>query len=134
MSKLKYLHKVVNQSLREGVASTYEEFITESERGIKIKVYSKDKNGVDKITIFGKDNSFSYKSQEGDKTDERTLTYDDLVSELKKNKKLKFAADFVKTQKGSAVMGRVKGKKASSKKKAAKRGSAKKASSKKRKH
>ena len=46
MSKLNYLHKVINQSLKDGEVSTYEEVILDGPKGITIKMYSKDKKGV----------------------------------------------------------------------------------------
>lgn len=99
-SALTYLHKVFNQSLKDGVVTTYEEIIIEGPKGITVKYYSKDGKNEEKITIFGKDDKFKMTIKEGDKKEEKTLTKEELMSELKKNKKLKFAADFTKTQKG----------------------------------
>lgn len=128
MSKLNYLHKELKQSLKDGVVTTYEEVIIDGPKGVTIKYFSKDGNSEEKITINEKNGKFILKIKNGDKVDEKSLSKDEFIDELKKNKKLKFAADFVKTQKGGAWLNRPK--KASSTKKVKKASSAKKAKSK----
>ena len=102
MSKLNYLHKVMNQTLKDGVVSTYEEIILDGPKGVTIKYFNKTGKESDKIKIVGKGDKFEMTTQEGDKKDKKVLTKDELMAELKKNKKLKFAIDFSKTQKGGA--------------------------------
>jgi hypothetical protein len=116
MSKLTYLHKVLNQTLKNGVSETYEESIIDGPRGVSIKLYKKDANGVERVLISGKDDKFTMKTKKGDKEEEKTLTKDDLLSELSKNKSLKFASEFAKTQKGGKLFGGKKVSKKSSKK------------------
>ena len=128
MSNLKFLHKVLTQSLKDGVSETYEESIIDGPRGITIKMFKKDSSGVERILIVSKDDKFIMKTKKGDKEDEKTLTKDDLMTELSKNKSLKFAAEFAKTQKGGKLFGGRKGSKKSSKK--ASKKSSKKASKK----
>lgn len=123
MSKLTYLHKVLHQSLKDGVMSTYEEIILDGPKGITVKYFSKTGKESDKIKIVGKDDKFEMTVQEGDKVEKKTLTKDELVSELKKNKKLKFASEFTKTQKGGAWLERQKKAKSSSKKTTSKKAS-----------
>lgn len=126
MPKPTYLHKEAKQSIKDGVSSTYEELIIEGPNGIVIKYFSKDDKGDEKIKIVGKDDKFKMTVKEGDKVEEKELTKDELMNELKKNKKLKFAVDFTKTQKGGDWLERPKkrAKKASSKKASSKRPSA----------
>ena len=102
MSKYAYLHKVMNQFLKDGVVTTYEEMIIENAKGIEIKYFNKVGTKSEKIRIVGKGDKFEMTVQEDDKKDKKMLTKDELVAELKKNKKLKFAVDFSKTQKGGA--------------------------------
>jgi len=116
MSNLKYLHKVLNQSLKDGVSTTYEETIVDGPRGITIKMFKKDNMGVERISINGKDDKFVMKTKKGDKEDEKTLSKNELMSELTKNKNLKFAVDFSKTQKGGRLLGGKKSSKTQSKK------------------
>ena len=116
MSNLKYLHKVLNQSLKDGVSETYEETIVDGPKGVTVKMFKKDASGVERISINGKDDKFVMKTKKGDKEDEKTLTKDELMAELSKNKSLKFAAEFSKTQKGGSVFGGKKSSKKSSKK------------------
>jgi hypothetical protein len=98
MSNLKYLHKVLNQSLKDGVSETYEETIIDGPKGVTVKMYKKDASGVERISINGKDDKFVMRTKKGDKEDEKTLSKDELMAELSKNKSLKFAAEFSKTQ------------------------------------
>jgi hypothetical protein len=128
MSKLNYLHKVLNQTLKNGVSQTHEEVIIDGSKGITIKLYTKSGDSVERISISGKDDNFTMRVQSGEKKTEKTLTKEELMDELKKNKLLKFAADFAKTQKGGRLLGgRKTSKKVSKKssKKVSKKGSKK---------
>jgi hypothetical protein len=112
---LKYLHRVVNESLKNGVKETYEEFIIQGEKGVTIKMFKKDADGMERIVISGKEDKYKMKSQKGDKKDEKDLTLKEMLAELKSNKALKFAAEFAKTQKGGKLFGGKKMSKKSSK-------------------
>jgi len=113
---LKFLHKVLNESLKNGVRETYEEQIIEGPRGITIKMFKKDASGVERILIVGKDDSYKMKIQHGEKKNEKDLTLKEMLSELKNNKALKFAVEFSKTQKGGKLFGGRSKSKQSSKK------------------
>jgi hypothetical protein len=115
---LNYLHKVVQQSVKDGKASTLEEIVVDGPKGLSVKYFSKSGDDADKIVIYGKDDTYKMKS--GDV--EKTLTKSELLDELKSNKKLKFAADYAKTQKGGSLTG---GAKKKSSKKSSKKGSKK---------
>lgn len=93
---LNYLHKVIQQSLKDGKSSTLEEIVVDGPKGLSVKYFSKTGDNVDKIVIYGKDDSFKMKTSDG----EKTLNKSELLNELKSNKKLKFAAEYAKTQKG----------------------------------
>jgi hypothetical protein len=129
MSKLTYLHKVMNQSLKDGEVTTYEEEIIDGPKGITVKLYSKSNGVMERIRISGKDDKYVMKVTEGDKTEETHLNKKELMEELKKNKKLKFAADFAKTQKGGSWLNRAGSSKKGSK--SSKKGSMKSMGSKK---
>jgi hypothetical protein len=102
---LKYLHRVVNESLKNGVKEAYEEFIIQGEKGVTIKMFKKDANGMERIVISGRDDKYKMKTQNNDKKDEKELTLKEMLSELRNNKALKFAAEFAKTQKGGKLFG-----------------------------
>ena len=102
---LKYLHRVVNESLKNGVKEAYEEFIIQGERGVTIKMFKKDANGMERIVITGNDDKYKIKTQKDDKKDEKDLSLKEMLAELKNNKALKFAAEFAKTQKGGKLFG-----------------------------
>ena len=112
---LKFLHKVLNESLKDGVREAYEEQIIEGPRGITIKLFKKDADGVEKILITGKDDNYKMRTQKGEKKDEKDLTLKEMLSELKNNKVLKFAAEFAKTQTVGKLFGVKKLSKKSSK-------------------
>jgi hypothetical protein len=94
---LTYLHKVLEQSVKDGKSFTHEESVIHGPRGLTIKYYSKKDDDVEKIVIYSKDGSFVMKSDGG----EKTLSKDELIKELESNKKLKFALAYVKTSKAS---------------------------------
>jgi len=94
---LTYLHKVLEQSVKDGKSFTHAETVIHGPRGLTIKYYSKKDDDVEKIVIYSKDGSFIMKTDKG----EKTLSKDDLIKELDSNKKLKFALAYVKTSKAS---------------------------------
>ena len=116
MSKTKYLHHVLNKSVKDDDATTYEEMIVEGPKGIMVKLYTKDKNNVEKIVIRGTGNNFEMTTQNGEDKNLKSLSKEEMLDEFKKNKKLKFAAEFIKTQKGGSWLSRSKRKTASGKK------------------
>ena len=116
MSNLKYLHKVLNQTLKNGVSETYEESIIDGPRGVTIKLFKKDAKGVERILISGKDDKFTMKTKKGDKEEEYMLSKNEFLSVLNTNKSLKFASEFAKTQKGGKLFGGKKSSKRTSKK------------------
>ena len=132
-SGITYLHKQLKESLKDGKKTTEEEVIIDGPKGVTIKMYSKNGDKIEKITIHGSGDEFVMKTTKDGSQDEKKLTKSELMAELKKNKKLEFAADFAKSQKGGELMRsrRKSSKKASKKsskkasKKASKKGSRK---------
>ena len=111
MSKITYLHEVKNQLLVNGKKRVHEEYIIDGPKGITIKYFykeeNKDTNIMEKILITGKDNEFIMKTIVQDKKEEMKLNKSELLNELNKNKKLKFANEFALTQKGGVLLGRI---------------------------
>lgn len=101
-TNLTYLHKVMTQTLTDGVVITHEEQIVDGPKGVSIKYFSKDKSGQEKISIYFKNGEYIMKVDMNGEKSEKKLSKSEVLEELKKNKKLKFAADFAKTQKGGA--------------------------------
>lgn len=128
MSDLKFLHKVKNQFLKNGVVETYEEEIIDGAKGIRIHFFKKDAKGVERINIYGKDGEFVMDVMKDDKNDKKTITLAELKAELSKNKNLKFAADFAKSVKGGRLMNKTLGGRKSSKRTSVKRKSSKRVS------
>jgi len=92
-SDLTYLHKIVEQHVKDGKATTLEEIVVDGPKGLSIKYFSKSGDNLEKIIIYGKNDSFTMKSADG----EKIFTKAELLDELKSNKKLKFAIDYTKT-------------------------------------
>lgn len=93
---LVYLHNNIQKSVKNGKVVIYEELVKESPKGITIKYYSKVDGEIDRILIVGKADSYKMKTN----GEEKTLDKTELLNEVKSNKKLKFASEFIKTQKG----------------------------------
>ena len=93
-SNLNYLHKNVQQSVKDKKASTLEEIVIDGPRGLSIKYFYKSGDKVEKIVIFEKNGEFTMKSADG----EKTMNKAELLDELKSNKKLKFADEYTNTK------------------------------------
>lgn len=108
MSSITFLHKEIKEHVKNGEKTVSEEYIIDGKQGVTIKYYSKDKNGIYKIIIKGNGDDYKMKTIDGENVSEKILTKSELMSELKKNKKLKFASDFASTQKGGALLHRTR--------------------------
>ena len=65
--------------------------------------------------VKNEDGTLSVRTMDGDKTDEKTLSRDELLKMLAKDKNLKFVLDYIKTQSGGKRRSRKGSKKASKK-------------------
>lgn len=124
--KLSYLWNVRQETLVNGEREQLEELIVEGDEGVTIKYFHKNSSGMEKIHIKKQGDNYVMKTQTGDQKDEKTLSKEEFLKELSKNKKLKFASQFAKTQTGSSLLfgGAKKGSKKGSKK-SSKKGSKK---------
>jgi len=100
MSKLNFLHDVKNRFIKDDKVQVDEEYIIDGPKGLTIKYYHKEGTEIEKVTISGKDDNYRMVVISGGDKKESTLSKSDLVKEIGKNKKLGFAKDFLKTQKG----------------------------------
>ena len=100
MSKLNFLHDVKNRSIKDDKVTVDEEYIIDGPKGITIKYYHKEGTEIEKISISGKDDSYRMIVISGGEKKESTLSKSDLAKEIAKNKKLAFAKDYSKSQKG----------------------------------
>ena len=91
---LTYLHKKIHQMLKNNKMTTLEETVIDGPKGLSIKYFSKSDDDSEKITIFGNEDKFKIKTND----DEKTVSRKELFNEIKKNKKLKFAIDYVNSQ------------------------------------
>ncbi|MCJ7637937.1 MAG: hypothetical protein MUO21_10650, partial [Nitrososphaeraceae archaeon] len=97
---VKYLHKFSHTTVQDGVATVLEEYIIFGEKGLMFKHYSK--NEKSKTKIVGRQNAdgtFHIKMVDGDKVDEKTMSKDEVLKMLAKDKNLKFALDYLKSHK-----------------------------------
>lgn len=100
MSKLNFLHDVKNRFIKDDKVQVDEEYIIDGPNGLTIKYYHKEGTESEKITISGKDDNYKMVVISGGDKKETSLSKSDLAKEIGKNKKLGFAKDFLKTQKG----------------------------------
>ncbi len=129
---LKYLHESKQSNVVNGKRSAHEEFLIHGDKGMTIKFFHKDDKKVEKIVIVKKpEGGYLMKTMADGKTSEKTIANkEDLVKELKKNKDLEFAVEYVKSSKdlSRSKASSKKGSKKSSKKgskKSSKKGSKK---------
>jgi hypothetical protein len=127
-SDVTFLHSSVSTSIVNGKKVTHEEFVIHGSKGLTFKYYHKDEKGIEKISGHqNADGTFSLTTVSGEKKDSKTVTKDELLKEIGKNKDLKFAVEYLKSQKGGKRSSRKGSKKGSikSSKKSSKKGSRK---------
>jgi len=112
MSNLTYFHKELKQHLINGKIVTNEERIIEGPKGLTIKMYSKNENSEEKIIISGSGDNYKFTSNikinnNEPVKEEQQLTKSEMLKVLKNNKMLKFASDFLKTQKGGVLLNKL---------------------------
>ena len=120
MSEIKVLYDYRNLSLKNGKKVLDEEYVIEGEKGLKIKYYHKEDEDIEKIVITGSDDKYKmkyYKNKE-EVVETEFNSEKELMTEIKKNKKLKFA---VEQMKGGAIKELEGGAKKKSSKKASKK-------------
>lgn len=90
--------KYKTKSPEEGLI-IHEEFAIKGDKGLTIKYYYKDSEHSEKIIIYSKDGEYVVKTTMDNKTEEKTLSEDELIKLLSADKKLNFALNFVKKTK-----------------------------------
>lgn len=105
-SQVTFLHDSKMTSIENGKKVIHEEYVIHGTKGLLIKFFHKDEKSSIKIIVSKKEGSEKYmmKMQEGDKKEEKELTKEEVMKEISKNKNLKFAVDYLKTQKGGNPM------------------------------
>ena len=99
-SGLKYLHKISTEEIKNGKKVTHEEKIVEGTKGFTAKYFHKEGNKSNKTIVLSKDSGkYLLKVNVNGEPKEMTLTKDELLSELKKRKELKYIHDYVKESK-----------------------------------
>lgn len=129
-NKVKFLHEVATKEISGDKKIIHEEYIIDGEKGLMIKYYHKEGDAIEKIVIMKKGDQYSVRVTKGDKDkmEESNMSKDELMKMLGKHKGMKFAADFLKSQKGGKKASKKASKKSS--KKASKKSSKKKSSKK----
>jgi hypothetical protein len=115
-SKLTFLHQMNSRYINGDKVVTHEEQVAHGDKGLSFKYYYKE--GDKKEKVYGKQNpdgTFLLVTMEGDKKEEQTLSREELIKVLSKEKHLKFIVDYLKTQKGGVRRSRRGSKKGSRK-------------------
>ena len=122
--EIKFLHDKRDVSIVNGKKIVHEEYIILGPKGLTVKFYHKEGDQSEKYIIKAVEgDKFKFISMKNDEEKkEEVFTKEDLLDEIKKHKLLKFALDFIKTQKGGA---KVKSTSKKSSKKGSKSGSKK---------
>jgi hypothetical protein len=102
--KVKYLHELKSKEIDGENVFVHEEYIIHGEKGLLIKHYHKEKGKKVKHIIKQDGENFKFIVDTDGKKDEKTMSKNDLLKEIGKEKYLKFAVDFLKSQKGGKYM------------------------------
>jgi len=122
--KLIFLHQVSNKTIHNDKKVIHEEEVVHGPKGLKFKYYHKEGDKIQKIVgVQTADGSFVVITTVGDKKDSQTLSKDEVIKMLTKEKHLKFALDYIKNLKGGRRGSRKVSRKGS--KKGSKKGSRK---------
>ena len=114
--KLTFLHQVQNKSVQNGKVVIHEEQVIHGDDVFKFKYYHKEGDKIDKVTGIRKDgDSYVIITQKGEKKEQETLSKDEVIKMLTKQKHLKFALEYIASMKGGKKGSR-KGSKKGSKK------------------
>ena len=97
-----YLHELTSREKKDGKWLIHEESIIHGDRGLSFKYYHKEGDSIEKITgRQNPDGTFALTTIANGQKESRILSRDDLLKELGKLKHLKFAVDYIKSQKSS---------------------------------
>ena len=96
---LEYLHEQTSKSVVGDTVVIHEEQVIHGDKGLTIKFYHKEKGQIMKVLVVHRGGEYIMKTTTDGKTDEKKLTKADLIKELKANKNLKFALEYVQSAK-----------------------------------
>lgn len=99
-------HSTVTKHIANGKVTIHEEQVVDGDRGMLVKYYHKEDGSQEKIIIAGRGGKYIMKTTIGSaETDQKELSYEEVLKTVSKEKKLKFAKDFVESysQKGGAT-------------------------------
>jgi hypothetical protein len=102
-SEVDYLHNLLKKDKLKD--ETYEESIYSGSKGLTVKYYYKKGDKKYRIIIKGlPDDTYILKITDGENKTEKSLSKKEMKEYIKKNKKLEFAAKFVKDMKGGKIV------------------------------
>ena len=104
-----YLHENKNKSIINGNVIIHEEEIKKSSGSLKFKYYHKEGNKIEKMAGTFNGQNFVVSVSSGTQIDKKTLSLDDTIDFLSKNKKYKFVVDYLKELRANTQKGRFKG-------------------------
>ena len=98
---LEYLHEQVSKSIVGDTVVIHEEQVVHGDKGFRINFYHKEKGHKMKVTVSAKNpGEYVMRRMEDDKpAEEKKLSKAELVKELKADKNLKFAVEYVQSAK-----------------------------------
>lgn len=98
---LEYLHQQTSKSVVGDTVVIHEENVVHGDKGFRINFYHKEKGHKMKVVVTAKTpGEYIMKRMEDDKpVEEKKLSKADLIKELKSDKNLKFALEYVQSAK-----------------------------------
>ena len=100
---VEYFFENTQRSTVNGVRKTREEYIIKGDKGLTIKFFSKEGDKSEKLIIKDNGSNFDVMSTaDGKQEDKKTMSKDELLKLVSKDKNLKFIADFLENMKGGS--------------------------------
>ena len=119
---LTFLHEVRTVNIHNGSKVVHEEEVIHGSKGLKFKYYHKEGEKIEKIVgVQKEDGSFIIITTVDGQRDESSMSKEDVIKMLTKQKHLKFALDYIKTVKGGRKASKKTSKKRSRRMSAGKR-------------
>jgi len=112
-SNVKYLHEVSQKTVKNGDVMIHEEYIIHGDKGLLIKHYHKEGDKKEKFVAKQiDDGTFVVKTMKnGTEETNESVSKEDLMKMMKKDKMLEFGVEYLKTQKGGGKNDQCGGKK-----------------------
>lgn len=94
-----FLHKVATSKIEKGKKLIHEEELMDGDKGLTIKYFHKEDDNAVKIVIRQTGDEYKIMVTRGDQKEEQTVSKEDVVKYIKKDKNLSWAANYLSGKK-----------------------------------